>query len=207
MHRKSRLVLALKFGLLTFALAATIANAGISGQVALASVSAVTADVETGELLVEKYADAVMSIASITKLMTAMVVLDSEAPLDEWVAISNWKSKLGKNAYSRIRIGSEAKREDLLRVALMSSENRAAYNLGLNHPGGMPAFVSAMNAKAKSLGMTQSIFVDPTGLSPDNRSTARDLARMVAAAHHYSTIREYSTTRQHTVRFRVWRCR
>jgi len=188
-------------GFLLSALATTSANART--PVALASVSAVTADVETGELLVAKHADAVMSIASITKLMTAMVVLDSRASLEEWLPVNDWKSKLGKNAYSRIRIKSEAKRGDLLRIALMSSENRAAYNLGVNHPGGLTAFIVAMNAKAKSLGMTRSSFVDPMGLSPENRSTARDLARMVTAAHDYSAIRDYSTTRQHTVRFRA----
>ncbi|MCZ6855241.1 MAG: D-alanyl-D-alanine endopeptidase [Gammaproteobacteria bacterium] len=197
-----RLLPVLLLAFFSTALAETTANAGTSSSVALASVSAVTADVETGELLVAKHADLVMPIASITKLMTAMVVLDSETSLKEWLPISDWKSKLGKNAYSRIRIDSQAKRGDLLRIALMSSENRAAYILGLNHPGGMPSFVNAMNARAKSLGMTMSNFVDPMGLSPDNRSTARDLSYLVAAAHDYPVIREYSTTRQHTVRFR-----
>ncbi len=200
-RRTNPLAVVLTLGFLLSALATTSANA--STPVALASVSAVTADVETGELLVAKHADAVMSIASITKLMTAMVVLDSGASLEEWLPVNDWKSKLGKNAYSRIRIKSEAKRGDLLRIALMSSENRAAYNLCVNHPGGLTAFVVAMNAKAESLGMTRSNFVDPMGLSPENRSTARDLARMVATAHDYSTIRDYSTTRQHTVGFRA----
>lgn len=191
---------ALGFLLSAVALGATTSTPNV---ISLASVSAVTADVETGELLVAKHADAVMSIASITKLMTAMVVLDSLASLNEWLPIGGWGSKLGKNAYSRIRITSQARRSDLLRIALMSSENRAAYNLGLNHPGGIGAFITAMNAKAKSLGMTRSNFVDPMGLSPDNRSTARDLARMVTAAHRYPEIRDYSTTRQYTVRFRA----
>ncbi|MCZ6854937.1 MAG: D-alanyl-D-alanine endopeptidase [Gammaproteobacteria bacterium] len=201
-RRSTRFLLVLVLGSL-WSTATTAATINTPSAISLASVSAVTADVETGELLVAKHADAVMSIASITKLMTAMVVLDSGTSLDEWVPIGDWESKLGKNAYSRIRITSEARRADLLRIALMSSENRAAYNLGLNHPGGMDAFISEMNAKAKSLGMTQSNFVDPMGLSPDNRSTARDLARMVTAAHQYPEIRDYSTTRQHTVRFRA----
>ncbi len=171
-------------------------------DLALASVSAIAADLDGNQVLVAKHPDVIMPIASVTKVMTAMVVLDSGAPLDEWLPIEEWDTKFGKNAYSRIRVDSKARRKDLLRVALMSSENRAAYTVAAHYPGGTAAFVAAMNAKASSLGMTASRFVDPTGLSPDNRSTARDLVRMVSAAYNYQFIREYSTTRQHSAQFR-----
>ena len=170
-------------------------------DLALASVSALATDLSTGNTLVTKHPHAVLPIASITKVMTALVVLDSGEPLDAWLPIEEWGADPSKNAYSRIRISSEARREDLLQIALMSSENRAAYNLAVHHPGGLDVFVKAMNAMAQSLGMTKTQFVDPMGLSPENRSTAHDLTRMVAAAYDQNFIREYSTTRQHTVRF------
>ena len=170
-------------------------------DLALASVSVLATDLNTGNTLVAKHPDAVLPIASITKVMTALVVLDSGEPLNAWLPIEKWGTDPSKNAYSRIRISSEARREDLLQIALMSSENRAAYNLAVHHPGGIDAFVETMNAKAQSLGMTNTVFVDPMGLSPENRSTAHDLTRMVAAAYEQNFIREYSTTRQHTVRF------
>jgi len=179
----------------------------LKSDLALASVSAVAVDLGAERLLVAKHPDAVLPIASVTKVMTAMVVLDSGAPVDDWLAIAPWTTEQAKNAYSRIRIDSQARRADLLRIALMSSENRAAYNLALHHPGGMEAFVGAMNAKARALGMMDTEFVDPTGLSPENRSSARDLARMVAAAHQYPPLRDYSTTRQYTPQFRSPRYR
>jgi D-alanyl-D-alanine endopeptidase (penicillin-binding protein 7) len=191
--------------LLTSALGTPPAAAtGLPKQdLALASVSVIATDLNTGAALVAKHPDAVLPIASITKVMTALVVLDSNEPLNTWLTIEKWGTDPTKNAYSRIRVPSEARREDLLQVALMSSENRAAYNLALHHPGGMDAFVASMNAKARALGMTDTRFVDPMGLSPENQSTARDLARMVAAAYERDFIRESSTTRQHTVRFRA----
>ena len=170
-------------------------------DLALASVSVLATDLNTGNTLVAKHPDAVLPIASITKVMTALVVLDSGEPLKAWLPIEKWGTDPSKNAYSRIRISSEARREDLLQIALMSSENRAAYNLAVHHPGGIDAFVKSMNVKAQSLGMTNTQFVDPMGLSPENRSTAHDLTRMIAAAYDQNFIREYSTTRQHTVRF------
>lgn len=168
----------------------------------LAAVHAVVADLASGEPLYRKYADVPVPIASVTKLMTAMVVLDGGQALDEWLTIVDWAHDTGKNAYSRLRIGSEAKRGELLQIAVMSSENLATNVLASHYPGGVPAFVAAMNAKAESLGMTRSTFVDPAGLSPDNRASADDLARMVRAAHGYPKIREVSTTYQHTARFR-----
>lgn len=191
------------------ALVVLVVSAGASAasapkeDLALASVSAVAVDLESGEVLVAKYPDAVLPIASVTKVMTAMVVLDSGAPVNAWLPIEPWGEQLAKNAYSRIRISSEARRADLLRIALMSSENRAAYNLAVHHPGGMDSFVQAMNTKAVTLGMEDTQFVDPTGLSPENRSSARDLARMVAAAHSYASLRDFSTTRQYSPQFRA----
>jgi serine-type D-Ala-D-Ala endopeptidase (penicillin-binding protein 7) len=168
----------------------------------LASVHAVVADFDTGATLFAKQADTVVPIASLTKLMMAMVVLDAEQPLDEWMTIVPRDKPIEKNAYSRLRIGSQAKRRDLLLLALMSSENLACHVLAANYPGGMSAFVEAMNAKARELGMAETHFVDSSGLSPSNRSTAGDLVKMANAAAHYSLIRELSTTAEYTVSFR-----
>jgi len=174
----------------------------MAADLKLASVSALVLDAKTGETLFSKFEDVPLPIASVTKVMTAMVVLDGGQALDEWLAIAGWDNRYGKNAYSRMRIGSEAKRGELVRIALMSSENLATQVLARNYPGGSTAFVAAMNAKAQDLGMTDTVFIDPAGLSPDNRSTARDLSRMVAAAYGYPVIREFSTEHQHTVQFR-----
>ena len=167
----------------------------------LASVHAVVEDFDTGATLFAKQADAVVPIASLTKLMMAMVVLDAEQPLDEWLKIVPREKPSEKNAHSRLRIGSEAKRRDLLLIALMSSENLACHVLAANYPGGTPAFVAAMNAKARELGMTKTRFIDSSGLSPSNRSTAGDLVKMANAAARYSLIREFSTTAEYTVSF------
>ena len=171
-------------------------------RLALASVSAVAVDVNSGEILLKQHPDLVVPIASLTKVMTALVVLESGSDLDEYLTIRDWDQRTAKNAYSRIRIDSQAKRKDLLRIALMSSENRASYNLATHHPGGHAAFVSAMNAKAKSLGMNSTRFTDPTGLDTTNISTASDLAKLVVAANNNERLQEYSTTRQFTVNFR-----
>lgn len=168
----------------------------------LASVHAVIADFDTGATLFAKHADAVVPIASLTKLMMAMVVIDAEQPLGEWLTIVPRDTPIEKNAYSRLRVGSEATRRDLLHIALMSSENLACHVLAANFPGGTAAFVTAMNAKARELGMSETRFVDSSGLSPSNRSTAGDLAKMAAAAARYPLIREFSTAADYTVRFR-----
>jgi D-alanyl-D-alanine endopeptidase (penicillin-binding protein 7) len=179
-----------------------IASPALGQDLALASVSAVAVDVDDSDVLLEQNADLVLPIASITKLMTGLVVLESGADLDEWLTIEDWDRKTAKNAYSRIRLGSSARRRDLLRIALMSSENRAAYNLALHHPGGFDTFVAAMNAKARSLKMQDTHFTDPTGLDVTNKSSATDLARMVLAAYEQPLLREYSTTRQFSVSFK-----
>jgi serine-type D-Ala-D-Ala endopeptidase (penicillin-binding protein 7) len=167
----------------------------------LASVHALVGGLHDGPLFM-KHAERQVPIASITKLMTAMVILDAGQPLDEWVTIVERDRPAPANAWTRLRIGSEARRGDLLRISLMSSENLATHVLARNYPGGVDAFVAEMNAKARSLGMTQTRFADATGLSTDNRSTARDLVKLARAAYDYETIREFSVTGQYDVRFR-----
>jgi len=164
-----------------------------SDEVYLRSAVALVTDASSGETLIAKNSGAVLPIASITKLMTAMVILDSGVNLEQRVVISGDDYDLVKGTRSRLRPGTVLTRDELLLLALMSSENRAAASLGRTYPGGSEAFVAAMNAKAQALGMTDSRFVDPTGLSSANVSSARDLARMVAAAHEYPLIRQYST--------------
>jgi len=168
----------------------------------LGSVHAAVVDMDNGTTLYRKNADDRVPIASVTKLMTAMVVLDSGQPLDERLTIVKRRHKAPNNAYSHIRLGSQLQRGDLLRIALMASENRAAYVLARHYPGGLKAFVAAMNAKAKSLGMKHTHFVGPTGLSPKTQSTAADLVRMIQAAAGYDHIREYTTTSYYSVHFR-----
>ncbi len=156
-------------------------------------------DAASGETLIAKNQGAVLPIASITKLMTAMVILDAGISLEQRVAISDEDTDLVKGTRSRLRAGTVLTRDELLLLALMSSENRAAASLGRTFPGGTEAFVAAMNAKAAALGMHDTRFVDPSGLSSGNVASARDLARLVAAAHEYPLIRQYSTRESATV--------
>ena len=167
----------------------------------LASVHAAIGDLSSGKLLHTKNAAVTVPIASVTKLMTAMVVLDSGQALNEPITILGWEKKTEKNAYSRIRVDSKSRRDQLLKIALMSSENLASHTLARHYPGGFDAFVLAMNDKAKSLGMKNSRFDDPTGLSLGNVASAEDLWKMLAAAHEYDLIRAYSTTYQHQASF------
>ena len=159
----------------------------------LHSQSVLIQDANTGETLYERNAGLVTPIASITKLMTAMVVLDRGLPMNEQLTITEEDMDALKFTRSRLKPGARLTREELILLALMSSENRAAAALGRNYPGGSAAFVADMNAKAKKLGMKNSTFQDPSGLSPLNVSSAPDLARLVKAAHAYPVIREYST--------------
>lgn len=168
----------------------------------LASVAAAAARLNSDELMVDKRADWVVPIASITKLMTAMVVLDSGVALDEWLEVVPRDYAAPTNAYTRIRIGSQVQRSDLLHIALMSSENLASYLLARHHPEGYGKFIAAMNAKALALGMHSTRFVDSTGLSADNQSTAADLVKLTKAAYQYPRIREYSTSGYRRVTFR-----
>lgn len=170
--------------------------------VQLASVNAAVAHAGDNELLFDKHANRIVPIASVTKLMTALVVLGSGEPLNEWLEFRERHVPAAANAYTRIRVGSEMRRSDMLRIALMSSENFAAYTLARHHPGGYDGFVRAMNEKAQELGMTRTQFVDPTGLSLENISTASDLVRLANAAARHPQIGDYSTTRYFTGHFR-----
>lgn len=163
-------------------------------RLALYSSSALVIDQSTGQAVLEKHPDTVVPIASISKLMTAMVVLDAKLDLHEVIAIGEDDVDGLKGTRSRLPVGTTMTRETAMLLALMSSENRAAHSLGRHYPGGMPAFVQAMNRKAQALGMTNSRFEEPTGLSSNNVSTAHDLARMVTAAARYPEIRAFSTT-------------
>src|SRR5882762_11781018 len=151
-------------------------------------------DQDTGEPLLAKNTDQVLPIASITKLMSAMVVLDSGLPLLESISIDKTDVDRMKGSRSKLSVGTTLMRAEMLKLALMASENRAAAALGRNYPGGTPAFVAAMNEKGTELGMSNSRFIDATGLHPGNVSTAGDLAKLAAAAHRYPLIREYTTT-------------
>lgn len=170
-----------------------------SGVLAVQSGSALVIDQFGGEALFQKNASQVVPIASITKLMTAMVVLDGSPALQESVRISDDDVDYLRGSRSRLHVGSVLSRESALLLALMSSENRAANALARHYPGGMPAFLAAMNIKAQALGMRDTHFEDPTGLTSNNVSTANDLAKMVAAAYKYPLIREFSTTAEATV--------
>jgi D-alanyl-D-alanine endopeptidase (penicillin-binding protein 7) len=170
-----------------------------TSKLVVQSGSALVIEQGGGDALYQKNASAVVPIASITKLMTAMVVLDSSPNLHSPITISDDDVDYLRGSRSRLHVGSVMTREYALLLALMSSENRAANALARHYPGGMPAFVVAMNIKAQALGMRDTHFEDPTGLTSNNVSTARDLAKMVAAAHRYPLIREFSTTPEATV--------
>jgi D-alanyl-D-alanine endopeptidase (penicillin-binding protein 7) len=141
----------------------------------------------------------VLPIASITKLMTALVVTEAGLPLDEAIEITDEDIDTEKGSRSRLAVGTRLTREQLLHLALMSSENRAAHALGRSAPGGLGSFVIAMNRRARELGMLDTFFVEPTGLSPKNQSSARDLAILAKAAHEHRIIRELSTSPEQVV--------
>jgi len=164
------------------------------------SAAALVVDANNGEVIFERKPTLVAPIASITKLMTALVVLDGQQPLDEVIKITAEDSWKGKGAHSRLAVGAKLTRGDLLRLALMASENRAARVLARTYPGGIPAFVKTMNIKARALGMSKTRFDDPSGLSNLNVSNARDLAKLVNAASRDSRIRDFSTLRTLEVR-------
>jgi len=189
------------FFALVFVLALSIgfAQAGEPRKVALRSNAALVIDAATGEVVIDKNGDAVTPIASITKLMTAIVILESGLDLEAQVALTRDDVDFKKGSRSRLRTGASLTRNELLLIALMASENRAAAALGRSYPGGTQAFVAAMNEMAAELQMHDTRFVDPTGLNPGNVSSARDLAKLVRAAHGYPLIREYSTRDKATV--------
>lgn len=166
---------------------------GMQDPLGLSSSAAFMVNSATGEVLFQKNADAQLPIASLTKLMTALVVVEAGLPMDEKLVVSR-ADYVSSRAASKLRAGMTMTRETTLLAALMSSDNRAAHMLGRTYPGGIDAFVAAMNAKAAALGMTGSQFADPTGLDNNNLSTARDLSRLVEAAERHPVLRQVSTT-------------
>lgn len=162
-------------------------------HLALQSSAVLVQDQATGAILFEKNAGSVLPIASITKLMTAMVALDAKPDLNETLSIGDEDVDMLKGTRSRLKVGTQLAREEMLRLALMSSENRAASALSRHYPGGREAFVAAMNQKAQDLGLVDTRFQDATGLTAANVSSPRDLAKLVNAAHQYPLIREFST--------------
>jgi D-alanyl-D-alanine endopeptidase (penicillin-binding protein 7) len=165
-------------------------------KLVLHSSSALVEDQQTSESLIQKNADAVMPIASITKLMTAMVVLDAKMDLQESLVIESEDVDTLRHSHSRLPVGTHITRQEALLLALMASENRAAHVLSRTDTGGQDAFVAAMNAKARSLGLAMTRFTDPTGLYSGNVSSAHDLAKMVDAAYNYPLIREFTTRKE-----------
>ena len=160
----------------------------------LKSSVALVLDPKTDEVLFSKNSSAVLPIASITKLMTSLVVLDAQQDLDEMLQVTQDDVDTEKGSGSRLAVGTRLSRRDMMHLALMASENRAANALGRHYPGGIPAFAEAMNRKAQDLGMRDTRFVEPTGLSSKNQSSAHDLAILVKTANTYDLVREYSTT-------------
>lgn len=191
------------FGLLFLCLGVAAGTNAFAGQsvpardpanLQLAAGSAMVVDLDSDKVLYASNPDVVVPIASISKLMTAVVTLDAKQPMDELIPVTINQTRELKGVYSRVRVNSWINRKEMLRLALMSSENRAAASLGHHYPGGYARFIAAMNAKAKALGMNHTHFVEPTGLSEKNVSTARDLVKLLQAARTYPLIRELSTT-------------
>jgi D-alanyl-D-alanine endopeptidase (penicillin-binding protein 7) len=158
------------------------------------SAAAIVQDQRTGEFLLSKRADIAMPIASITKLMTAMVILDARLDMDKSVTIEKADKDTLRHSSSRLPVGTRLSRRQALLLSLMASENRAAHALGRSYPGGVDALVRAMNEKARALGLSETRFADPTGLSDANVSSAQDLCGLVSVACGYPEIREFSTT-------------
>ncbi len=194
-------ILCLRSLALTLAILLMVGPAQVlaSGDPSLRSFAALVVDQDTGESLISKNADVVVPIASLTKLMTALVVLDAHLPMDEMLEIDNDDIDRERHTRSRLPVGTRLSRADMLLLALMASENRAAMALSAAYPGGRPAFITHMNAKARALGMTSSHFADPAGLSNETTSTARDLLRLVNAADAQAVIRDDSTREEGTV--------
>jgi serine-type D-Ala-D-Ala endopeptidase (penicillin-binding protein 7) len=160
---------------------------------------ALVIDQDTREVLLRKNDSAVLPIASITKLMTGLIISEARLPMDESITITQEDVDTEKGTGSRLKIGATLTRGELMHLALMSSENRAAHALGRTYPGGLSAFVEAMNQRAQLLGMGDTRYVEPTGLSSRNQSSAQDLARLVAFASNDPTLRQLSTSPEHQV--------
>ncbi|HEX5125169.1 MAG TPA: D-alanyl-D-alanine endopeptidase [Rhodocyclaceae bacterium] len=169
------------------------------GNPLLRSSAFMVQDLNSGQVLLEKNSDSVLPIASISKLMTSMVVLDAHQDLSEVIEITDDDVDRLKGTSSHLAVGTKLAREDVMRLALMASENRAASAMARNYPGGKPAFIEAMNQKAQALGLKETHFLDSSGLNKNNVSSARDLAVMVATASRYPLIRQFTTTTSYTV--------
>jgi D-alanyl-D-alanine endopeptidase (penicillin-binding protein 7) len=185
-------------GLLGFVLAVCCGFLGAApgrgpAKLSLKSASALVLDQDTGQTLLAKQAGSVQPIASLTKLMTAMVLLDAHLDPQEILTITNDDKDMLRHSKSRLPVGTRLPREQALLLALLASENRAAHALGRTFPGGLSAFVQAMNAKARELGLEEARFEDPSGLSSGNVASARDLALLLEAAYRYPEIRDFST--------------
>lgn len=173
-----------------------------AGNISLRSSSVLVVDQDSGETIVSKNADTVVPIASLTKLMMALVVLDAHQPMDEMLEVGDDDIDREKHTRSRLAVGTRLTRSNMLLLALMASENRAALTLSESYPGGRQAFIAKMNAKARALGMNSTHFADPAGLSDDTTSTARDLMRLLNAADAQPVIRHDSTQPEATVTVR-----
>ena len=189
------MILAMALGSLTPAVTLASNFSSLEGDPHLRSASALVIDID-GNVIYGKDIDTVRPIASITKLMTAMVIIDSGVDLQEKITVTRDDRDLVQLTGSRLEYGATLTRKQMILLAIMSSENRAAAALGRTFPGGMKQFVTQMNAKAAELGMRHSRFADPAGLNVENMSTASDLVKMVAAAYGYPLIRQASTTRR-----------
>ena len=165
----------------------------------LKSSVALVIDQDTSEVLFRKNEQAVLPIASLTKLMTGLIVSEAKLPMDQMIVISQDDVDTEKGSRSRLKVGTELSRGELMHLALMSSENRAAHALGRTFPGGLAAFVGLMNKKAHALGMKDTNYIEPTGLSSKNQSSAQDLARLVNIAYEDPTMRELSTSPRYEV--------
>ena len=170
-----------------------------SDPLALKSNAALVVDQASSQVLFEKNSSVSLPMASITKLMTSLVVLEANQDMDEVLEVTNADIDTEKGSSSRLKVGAKLKRSDMMHIALMSSENRAASALGRNYPGGLQACIAAMNAKAKQLGMNDTRYADPTGLNSQNVASAQDLAKLVTAAYSQPLIRQYSTDTKYVV--------
>lgn len=196
-------LLALNAGMMmtTAAYASSKNHPVVAPIVQIASGSAMVVDLKTHEVIYSRDPDQVRPIASLSKLMTAIVTLDAKLPMDQVIPVDIHQTKEMRGVFSRVKVGSEISRRQMLQLALMSSENRAAASLAASYPGGYAAFIRAMNAKAKALGMTHTHYVEPTGLSIHNVSTARDLTKLLMASRLYPMLGELSTTQEKTAVF------
>jgi D-alanyl-D-alanine endopeptidase (penicillin-binding protein 7) len=205
----SNMLRALPSLLIALVAAATPVRAAVPGDPArkpastqpeLRSASVLVLDTQTSAVLLARKADQAVPIASITKLMTALVVVEANQPMDQVIAISADDLRATRGNRSHLAVGTKLTRAELLHLALMASENRAANALGRSYPGGLPALLRAMNARAGALGMNRSHFVEPTGLSSRNVASPQDLTRLVAAAARQPTLRRYSTDAKYSIR-------